>query len=824
MYNQPTPGRPPTTLRMWAPSQAQPPKRKTEKMPKQSRPKLPKGMGNRPRPMWKRVLKWSVLSGLLLMALGIGTIATLFLVWDSGLPEVNKLSDVQFKQVTVILDSQGKASNDRIGEIVPDNGRRSVVAYEQIPQIVVDAFVAAEDEKFWTHGGVDYVGMVRAFLANLRGKKQGASTITQQVVKNMLLTNKQTLKRKVQEIILARRLEQNLTKKEIMGLYLNQIFFGHNCYGIQEAARYYFGKDIQDVNTGEAAMLAGLPKSPNDISPKVNPARAKERQTYVLNRLADTKKITAEEAKKWIDAPIQVSADPFPRKNAAPEWVELVKRELIEQKGKGAIDTLGAEVRTTLDVKVQAAAQAALQKGLRASDGRHKIGRPVRKVKPDQIQQEESRLAKKLPADGKPAAKTTYEAVVTAVPDDGELEVNLGGYDAVLVLGGGDDDRYNPADDQGVRKAPAQRFAVGDVVEVVAMSSKAKAPKNGKPRVAFAPGAQGAIVVIEVKTRKVRALVGGYESGAAEFDRALSAERQPGSSFKPFVYAAAIQSRKFTAASQLNDTAEVFDLWKPQNYSKNSFEGPVLLRRALAKSINTVAIKLAYETGVAQVADLAEKMGITTKLPRELSLSLGSGVVKPIDMANAYATFASGGKYAPPRFIESIDGADAPGPAPVQVLDPEVAYVVADMMRSVVEEGTGQLAKKVGVPIAGKTGTSNDARDTWFMGMTPDYVIAVWVGNDDNHAMGNHETGGTTAAPIFVDVAKSMGLKAKAFTRPARVVDARIDKATGLLSPPGAPRASSYSEVFIEGTVPTEVAPMPGDVTPDNLVTGDYGD
>jgi penicillin-binding protein 1A len=330
--------------------------------------------------------------------------------------------------------------------------------------------------------------------------------------------------------------------------------------------------------------------------------------------------------------------------------------------------------------------------------------------------------------------------------------------------------------------------------------------------------------VIEVKNRKVRALVGGYGTKSGDFDRALSAERQAGSSFKPFVYATAIQAKKFTPASQLNDTAEVFNLWRPQNYSKNTFEGPVLLRRALAKSINTIAIKVAHETGVAQIADLAESMGITTKLPRELSLSLGSGTVKPIDMANAYATFAAGGKFAPPRFIESIDGEDAPGPEPKQVLTPEAAYVTIDMMRSVVEEGTGALAKKVGVPIAGKTGTSNDARDVWFIGMTPDYVVAVWVGNDDNHPMAAKETGGTTAVPIFVDVAKSMGLPAKAFPRPAHVEERRIDKATGLLSPIGAARETSYMEVFVEGTAPTETAPMPGDVTTDTMVTDDYGD
>ena len=641
----------------------------------------------------------------------------------------------------------------------------------------------------------------------------------------MLLTSKQTYKRKIQEIILARRIEQNLTKKDILTLYLNQIYFGHHRYGIVEAARFYFGKELSQLDLGEAALLAGLPQSPENISPINNPQRAKSRQAYVLNRLAETGKITRDEAKKWIDAPIQVAKEPFPRLGKAPEWVDLVKKELVAKKGKDALPTLGATVRTTLDANLQVQAEAALQRGLRAVDVRRKIGRPVRKVAPAAIQTEAARLAKKL-RDGKPLAKTVYEAIVTAVPDDGQLEVDLGGYQAIVMLGGADDERFNPPDDKGVRKTPAQRFAIGDVIDVLAVPSGGKeiATRSGRPRVQLVPGPQGAVVVLDVKTRKVRALVGGYSSAAGDFDRALFAKRQPGSAFKPFVYAAAIASRKFTPASQLNDNPEVFDLWRPQNYKKDKFEGPVLLRHALAKSINTVAIKLAHETGVASIAELAEKMGITTKLPRELSLSLGSGEVTPIDMTNAFATFAAGGKFAPPRFIESIDGSDAPGAAPVQVLAPEVSYVVVDMMRSVVESGTGQLAKKVGVPISGKTGTSNDARDTWFVGMTPDYVIGVWVGNDDNRPMGAKETGGTTAVPIFVDVARAMKLPPKSFARPAKVVEARIDRATGLLSPPAAPRETSLTEVFLDGTAPTEVAPSAGEVTSDTLVTSEYED
>jgi penicillin-binding protein 1A len=781
------------------------------------------GGGRARRPRWQRILGWSALIGVVLLSLAAITIATVFWMYGRNLPALSKLSDYHPKQVTVVLDSE----DQRIGEIFDE--RRSFIPYQQVPRLLVDAFVASEDAAFWTHGGLDYVGMARAFLANLRAgsTKQGASTITQQVVKTFILSPERTFKRKIQEIILARRLEQALTKEEIIALYVNQVYFGHGRYGVQEAARFYFGKDVSQINPGEAALLAGLVQSPENISPHKNQARAKERQTYVLGRLVETGKLAQGEAKRWIDAPIEVAKVPFPRLGSAPEWVELARQELVTQRGKDALPTLGAQVRTTLDVDVQAAAQKALEAGLRGLDARHKVGRPVRKVAADKVTAELARLGKKLPASG-PARAEIYEAIVGAVDDAGAtVAVDLGGYPATLRLGGAGDERFNPADAAGARKKPSERFAAGDVIEVVAAPADAKAGKgDGKagPQVALAPGPQGAVVVLEVKTRKVRALVGGYGSRVADFNRATMAHRQPGSSFKPFVYAAALASGRYTAASIANDAPEVFDLWRPQNYKKDNFEGPVRLRHALAKSINTVAIRLAHEVGPAAVAELAAKLGITSKLPRELSLALGSGEVTPLELTNALASFAAGGRVAPPRVIESIDGKALAVAEPVVAIPPELAYVVLDMMRSVVDEGTAQLARKLGLTIAGKTGTSNDARDAWFIGLTPDYAIGVWIGYDDNRPLGRKETGGTTAVPIFVEVARAMGLRAKSFERPAGVVEARIDRTTGLLAPTGAPAGTSLVEVFMQGSAPTEVAPMPGQLTGDTLVTDEYGD
>jgi penicillin-binding protein 1A len=794
---------------------------------------------------WLAVIKWLAILGVAAAALVAATAAFVFWMYgrDPNLPEYQTLADYHPKQVTAITDGNDR----RIGEIYSE--RRTVVPYDKVPPIVVDAFVAAEDNSFWTHRGVDYWGMFRALLTNLRAghTRQGASTITQQVVKTFLLSPERTFRRKIQEIILARRLESSLTKQEIMTLYMNQIYFGHGRYGVEEAARFYFGKHVGELNVGEAAMLAGLPQSPENISPRKNPKRAKERQTYVLNQLAAMQKITVAEAQKWIDAPIRVVDRPFPELGSAPEWVDLAKRELVKRHNgdEAALDKAGTTVRTTLDPSLQAVAQKSLQDGLRALDKRHGVGRPVRSVKPDKIEAEIARLAKKLPHG--PVAKEIYDAVVTHVSDDDhELVVDLGDYPAAIVLGGEDDARFNPPDADGKTRTPSERFKPGDVVSVMlaatpaaarptgkaadddeeAQPAKAAAPKHAKHRAVFAPGPEGAVVILDLKSRKVRALVGGYASKVAGFDRATMAHRQPGSSFKPYLYAAAIDSGKYTAASIVNDVQESFEKlpkWLPKNYETGHFEGPVRLRYALSRSINSVSVQLAYNLQPETVVAFARKMGIASELKPDLSIALGSEEVTPLEHTNAVATLATGGIAAPAQYIDAIDGKRIPPPPGEQVLRPEVAYVVTDMMRSVVTEGTAAAAAVLKIPIAGKTGTSNDARDTWFVGLTPDYAIGVWIGYDDNRPMA-HETGGAAAVPVYVDIMKQMNQPAKAFPRPPHVVEATITKEKGLLAPEGAPKNSTLTEVFVEGTQPTEVAPMPGDVTEDNKTKGEYDD
>jgi penicillin-binding protein 1A len=493
-------------------------------------------------------------------------------------------------------------------------------------------------------------------------------------------------------------------------------------------------------------------------------------------------------------------------------------------------------VRTTLDPALQQDAQRALQAGLRAVDARHKIGRAKRNVSADKLDLELAKLAKRLPSGG-PKAKEVYDAIVTAVhDDDNELVVDLGKWPAAIALNTPEDERFNKDDKGNVRK-PSERFKVGDVVEVmVASTAKKKTDdddddddavdikvKHAQHRVAFAPGPQGAVIIMEVKTRKVRALVGGYSPKVGGFNRAVDAHRQPGSSFKPYVYATAIDSGKYTAASRVNDAPEVFDLWKPKNHESGKFEGPVLLRHALAKSINTVAIRVTYDMKPENIVATAHKFGIVSELPKEMSLALGSGEVTPLEHVNGLATIAAGGIAMAPRFVEAIDGKAVPQPQGTQVLRPEVAYVVTSMMTSVVQEGTATKAAALKIPIAGKTGTSNESRDTWFVGFTPDYIVGVWIGYDDNRPMG-HDTGGTNAVPVFVDIMKAMQQPAKQFAKPAHVVETVIDRETGLVAPEGAPKGTTLTEVFVEGTQPTEIAPKPGEVTEGSSVTGEYGD
>ena len=743
---------------------------------------------------------------------------------DPNLPTVESLKDYRPKQVTRVLDRNGVV----IGEMGAE--KRTLVPYAQIPQVLVNAVVAAEDADYWNHAGLDYRGMLRAFIENVvRGRTaQGGSTITQQVVKTFLLSPERTLRRKVQEIILARQLSEKLSKEQILELYLNQIYYGHGRYGCEEAARFYFGKSVRDIDVAEAALLAGLPQSPERLSPRKHPEAAKTRQRYVLGQMVERGYIDRATAERLAAEPIRIARDTAPSPELAAEAIDSVNRLLAERAGGSPTGQLGLTVQTTIDAKLQVLARQALERGLEDLDVRQGYRGPVGHVAGKALAKHRAVLAALRAAKNPPQI---YEGIVTAVEKDGNdprlgrLVIDMGGITGVVDLA------LEPRYARGP-KPLTDLLAPGDLVRVRIAPERARIDtksegKSGSIALALEMGPQAAMVVMNPITHQVLALVGGYDFRPGGFDRADRAARLPGSAFKPIVYAAAIESRRFTAASIVNDAPDVYDRWKPQNYEKEEFRGPVRLRTALAHSINTVAIKLLEQVGIPVVRDMASRVGITSPIADDvgLALALGATAVHPLELANAYATFAAGGWRGVPQLVTQIGDQSLDAVAPVAAMKPDVAYVVVSMMRSVIQEGTAaSVAGRLRRPAAGKTGTSNALRDAWFVGFTPDLLAAVWVGFDDQRKLGRGEAGAKTALPIWTDFMTRalVGQPIRDFAQPPGVVVQRIDKATGLLPPPGKEiGADSFDEVFLEGTAPTETAPAAGqEQSADELLLG----
>jgi penicillin-binding protein 1A len=780
--------------------------------------------GERPVKREKRGGKRSLLRTILILLaipvfLAIAAASTLFGIFyyygsDPNLPNLSGIGDYRPDQIVKVLDREGKLLGE-IGGI-----HRTAVTYDKVPKIMVQALLAAEDAEYFEHEGVDYKGMVRAFVENVVRRKfaQGASTITQQVVKQMLLTPEKSMRRKVQEIILARRLSQRFSKQDILALYLNQMYFGHGRYGVEEAARFFFGKSVSDVDTGEAALLAGLVQSPERLSPYKHPDAAKKRQIYVLGQMAKLEFIYEDVAKKLAAAPITVIPEGSSSASVAPEAIDGVRKQLEAKYGADKVASLGVEVKTTIDSKLQVLARQALEHGLEEVDQRHGFRGPLAHLTGAKLDRKrvDLKAERKKPLTENEKVEGVVEKVEVDPndPKQVKLVVFLGDGEGVVDLAA--EPRYT------LGKAPlAERFKPGDVVRV-RLAPERKHDAEGRPGLALELGPQAAMVVLDPARREILALVGGYGYRLGGFDRSQRAHRQPGSAFKPFVYAAAIDSKKFTAASIVNDTPEVFKLgWKPQNHEKDNFRGPVRLRVALANSINTVAIKLLSDVGMDAVRDLATKAGIVSHLPEglDLSLALGTATVTPIEIANAYATFAYGGMAAETRLITAFGNEQVPAPDLRPAIRADTAYVMVSIMKSVVESGTARAAAgKLQRPAAGKTGTSDDVRDAWFVGFTPELLAAVWVGFDEKRVLGRGEEGARTALPIWLDfMTKALaGRPVSDFEQPAGVVVSRIDPNTGLLPPPG---SEGIEEVFLDGTAPTETAAAPGEESsPDQML------
>ena len=771
---------------------------------------------------WVRVVRILAVVAVLGLVAGLGGLIGLFTYYgsDPKLPNLSRLDAYRPKQVTRILDRSGAP----IGELGTE--KRTVIPYASIPKLLVQAVIAAEDADYFKHSGLDYRGMVRAFIENiLRGRTaQGGSTITQQVVKTLLLSPERTMRRKVQEIILARELSQKLSKEDVLGLYLNQIYYGHGRYGCEEAARYFFGKSVRDVGLAEAALLAGLPQSPERLSPRKHPDAAKTRQRYVLGQLAAHGVITREAADKVAAQPIVLVKESASARGMAAEAVDNVTRFLGDRLGDKPAAEVGTTVATTIDARLQELARATLERGLEDIDTRQGYRGPSGHLSGKMLEKRRAELAQ---AHKKAGIKESeiFEAILDRVekvadsPKLGKLFFDVGaegGKPGVVDLSL--ETRYTKGP-----KPLLDRLKPGDLLRVRLAAERPRGDGNTIPLV-LELGPQAAMVVMEPTTHEILALVGGYDYHAGGFDRSQRARRQPGSAFKPIVYAAALESRRITPATIINDAPEVYDLWKPQNYEKEAFRGPVRVRTALAHSINTVAIKVLSEVGLDQTRAFATRVGITSPIEADvgLSLALGSLTVTPLELANAFATFASGGLAGPAVVVRAVGAQKETPPAPTPALKPEVAYLIVSLMRSVIDEGTarGAVTGKLNRPAAGKTGTSNGQRDAWFVGFTPDLLTAVWVGFDDMRKLGKGEAGGKTAAPIWADfMSKAVsGRPTKDFVQPPGVVVQRIDKVTGLLAAPGQ-ESGTLDEVFLEGTAPTTQAPAAGEeASPDKLL------
>ncbi len=770
--------------------------------------KLRKRGKKKPRTGWRKWLRRLLITGFVLGVTGLLGLVGIFWYYGRDLPDVATLRDYQPPQTTRILDRNGEL----LGEVFSE--RRTVVEMEVIPRHLVLCVLAAEDADFYRHEGLDYPGIVRALLRDVRTGRaaQGASTITQQVVKLLLLSSERTLERKVRELILARRLEQELTKDEILHLYLNHINFGHGRYGVQEASQFYFGKNVQDLTLAEASLIAGVPQAPARLSPRRNPEAAARRQAYVLRQLEEKRAVY------WPDLSVEaiteareVEAHVIERPNSEREGVEmftLARQRLREIVGEDAYARGGFVVHTTLDLETQRAARRAVQTGLEALDRRHGYRGPLRRPR---------RAADLEPIETLRVGRS-YRAEVTGSDDEaGHIMFDVGGHPVRVRLA--DAERYNPEELSASAFAPVGARSRISIVR----GANDEGPAQGKLEL----GPEAALVILDARDRDVRALIGGYEARPG-FDRALQAVRQPGSTMKPIVYALGIREQRFTPATVMIDAPAVYDQWQPQNYETWRHQGPVRLRVALARSINVVAVRAIEDLGAPAVVTFAQALGIESELDPSLSLALGASGVRPMEMVNAYATLANGGRYQEPRFITRIEGPDGDIELPAlqderDVLTAAQAFVVTDMLTSVASEGgTAARAARLRTPVAGKTGTSNEARDAWFVGYTPQVVAGVWVGFDDRRSLGRRESGGRSALPIWIDAVRSTGVDAGAtFAEPTGVVRVQVDPLSGLLPYEG--QTDAIEEVFVEGTAPTETARPPDVADSNTFLMEQYG-
>lgn len=871
-----------------------------------------------------------ILIGLfILIFISLAAVFILYKKVQSGLPEIMKVEDYKPLLVTQVYDRNGKKAAEFFRE------RRILVSYKEIPAVVINAFVAAEDDQFFQHKGINIQALIRAAIANMRAGRnvQGGSTITQQVAKTLLLTNERTFSRKIRDILLALQMEKDLTKEDILYLYLNQIYFGQSAYGIEMAAQTYFRKPVKKLTIGEAAMLAGLPKAPSEYSPVRNPQRAKERQIYVLHRMAENKFITPEQAEEFKKAPIKVYLkEPYEEK--APFYMETIRQLLVDQLGEDVILNQGVKIIASLDLDNQKSANEAMVKGLKELDKRQGYRGSLKKITDnteieeflkqqkkeiiseltperiilpdgtfDEVKLQDDEL-NKINKDKIPKfleINKTYQAVVDQVSDSGEyvtvLLPDTIGYIPFESMTWARKLNTEVKSESAQIKKPSQALTKGDVVLVkiisnsVSLNKLNSADKNKKSvkknvintgldlskfiavELDQEPVVEGSLLSIDQQTQDVLAMVGGYSFIKNEYNRALQATRQTGSSFKAIVYAAALD-KGYNPSTRIIDAPLVYKqsgtdaegqgdekTWKPSNHGKE-FSGEITMRNALVKSLNIPSVKIVEDIGVNYATQFGQRLGIFSKLNPDFTLVLGSSSITLYEMTKVFSQFGRNGLRTHPMLVKKVTDrsgkvilenlsldvkylketeaketefeenrkkylAEHLNPAindnenegsvqsesqnhfyfnnPEQLIKPEIAFVITNMLRGTVTdpEGTGGRALQLGREVAGKTGTTNGYVDAWFMGYTPNVATGVWVGFDKEKSLGKGEVGGRAALPIWLDYMKPVHdkLPVLSFEAPLNIKIVKIDAQSGKLANSASDR--TIMQAFVDGTEPT---------------------
>ncbi|MBT3813168.1 MAG: penicillin-binding protein 1A [Gammaproteobacteria bacterium] len=752
-----------------------------------------------------RIIKW--LSAILVTFSMLGLIIGYFAYQQlsSELPDIKVLRDIQYHQPLNIYSRDGLLI-EQFGEKI-----RIPISISDAPEQLVNAFISAEDGNFFSHIGIDFKGLARAViqLALTGKKKQGGSTITMQVARNFLLSNKKTYTRKLKEIILSLQIEQEFSKNEILELYLNKIYLGQRAYGVAAASAIYYGRPLTELTIAELSMIAGLPKAPSSYNPISNPERALLRRNYVLRRMLDLSYISQQDYNTAIESPITARRYAAQRELYAPFIAEMVRNDIVRLYGEDQAYTAGLKVYTTLHADLQSVAVSAMRANLHQFDERHSY---------------RTSQQQKLPLKSSYNTGSTFPAQVTQIVEQ-QLTAELKDGTEIKLL-------WKDSPWSTVYNADTQQTRhVNSYLDIIDLHDTIRVRQaNKKWRLAQVPEAEGAFVALDPKTGAVLALSGGYAYFNNKYNRATQAMRQPGSGFKPIIYTSALEAG-YTAASMINDAPIVSannsieeSAWRPENYS-HKFYGPTSIRTALRKSRNLIAIRLTRAIGIATVNDTAIRFGfLPEQLPAKLSLALGSGQASPLQMARMYAVFANGGYLINPYYIDRIEAstgevlfqaeplaacsACASNAAP-RIISSQTNFLINSLLQDVVRRGTAVKAKSLQRnDLAGKTGTTNDQKDAWFNGFTPDIVGVAWVGKDNSSSLGRWETGGKAALPMWIDFMR-YALKGKVEREPIMpegISKVLIDPETGLLA-----REESLTgiwEYFSDESVPTQYAPL----------------